>query len=203
MKKLIHKIFDWKVPHALPSKMFPNKGKENEYTWEDWREEMIKKFPVKYCLMETIPNEISYYTSKCNNFLYFLKSITYKKQHLLDLRQPKNSCFEYRYGYSDVRQKFIYANFNLLCEFVKAHGGTKWLQEHVKYLRNGDEAITQEHWIKFYDIIIELYDWWKYQLPLKIEANKKDYSFDKENEIEKEINEKIKLMIDYREFFWV
>jgi hypothetical protein len=36
---------------------------------------------------------------------------------------------------------------------------------------------------------------------LKIEANEKKYDFDKENEIEQEINEKIKLMIDYREFF--
>jgi hypothetical protein len=208
MKKIFNKIFDWHVPSALPSRMFPNKGKENEYTWEDWREDMIKKFPIKYHLMETIPNELSYYKSKCNKFLYFLKSVTYKKQHLLDLRQPKNICyqFEYRYGYSDVRQKFIYANLNLLCEFVKEHGGIRKLQEYTKNLRNNNEENHNENWIKFYDVVIETYDWWKFQLPLKIKELEEisiDKYLDKENEIEKEINDKIKLMIDYREYFWV
>jgi hypothetical protein len=198
LKNRVQEILKWEKPHALPMRMFKNK--EGEYTWEDWHEEMKKKFPYKYFVYETIPDHFSYIFNKIDRKLYWVKSVTYKNQHLLDLRQSEGSAYEYKFGYSDPRQKFIYAVFAILELYVQEHRGIDGLKKRLAWQKTSDEP--QEKWIEAYTVFIEIYNWWKEELPIKVKELDRNFSFELENSIEKEINEKIKQLTDYREYLW-
>lgn len=201
LKNKVQEILKWEKPSALPSRRFPNKP--GEYTWEDWEEEMKSKHPYKYFLFETVPDHASYIFNKIDRKIYWLQSVTYKKQHLLDLRQPKNrgGFLEYRYGYCDPRQKFIYAVFAILQLYMDEMGGEKGLRKYIKWYEenHGEES---ERFINDLKGILGIYVWWQQELPIKVKQLDKNYSFEFEDEIENEINEKIKQLTDYRVFLW-
>ena len=116
-KKLIRKIFNWKVPTALPSEMFTHEP--GELTWEQWRINQRSKYPIRFFICETFPRKLNYLLMRFVNFIYWIKCHTIKKYHLLDLRQPNGSYYDYRYGYRDIVDKIIFANFNLLSEYIE------------------------------------------------------------------------------------
>ena len=212
MIKFIYKLFNWNVPSHLPIKMFLSKNQKDTcvYTWEDWRRDMKRIKPMRYFCFETLPNFFNRIYYKINNFLYYVKSNTYKKQHFLDLRQPKDSQIEleYRYGYCDVRQKMIYANFNLLCEFVeKSYKGTRGIQKRINWLKENHPCCVEE--ISFLNKVIDLYYWWKFDIQIKYSelyssTNKVDCDSHCEiqDSLEIEITQKLVEMLSLREHFW-
>jgi hypothetical protein len=153
---------------------------------------------------------------------YWFQSVTYKKQHLLDLRQPKGSPeeYSYRWGYSDISQRLIYANFNLLCIYIeKELGGIKeakkWLKKLEGY-QEKDEPVP-EFQIKTIREAIALYEWWTIERSKRLAALRTlsdewhakrntpegsgllDRTFKAEEAFENEINEKLKSIIDIRQ----
>ena len=154
----------WKLPSpielgksdcdALPSKMFePN---SQEYTWEDWREEVKRKHPIKYFCTQTIPSVINIkITLPINHMIYYLEShiIPNKRYHMLDLRQPKGWDIDaYRYGWCDVPTKMLYAWFNLLDDFVNKE------MKHL-YLPPEDD-IENKKQREIYLEILDIHKWW-------------------------------------------
>jgi hypothetical protein len=209
IKKKIHSLFKWEKPSALAVSWMKNPP--GTLTWEQWEKDTKAKFPFKYFVFEDVPDYVWSMNRKVSDFLYHIKSVTYKKQHLLDLRQPKGSWQEYKYGFRDKVNTIVYANFNILCEFVeKEYNGRHDIHQHIEELKAEKDQYDPTPQINFLEKVLELYDWWKVELPKKgkeleevlmsdIENN--EY-FDKEHALDLEINEKLKEIIDNRLFFW-
>lgn len=110
----------WKLnkPKSLMSRSF-NKllGHPTEvYCWEDWHRDNKSKYPVRYFLQETVPDEISYWISRCRQLKNWLRSRTIRRHHILNLCNKANN---HEPGYCDVREKILYANFALLAYFLE------------------------------------------------------------------------------------
>lgn len=102
---------------------------EDEYSWADYHKEVKESYPVKYFLAHTIPHLWRVKVSmNIDHFFYWLKSVTYKKYHLLDLRQPKNDDHidNYRWGWLDECDQLIYANFNILVNYYEGVKNCKY-----------------------------------------------------------------------------
>lgn len=81
-----------------------------------------------------------------SGYWYWLKSHTYCRFHMLDIRSPRN---EYDWGYLDADSAMFYACFALLKNYVEREKPFEivdwgWNKEHKKAAKE----------------IKELYDWW-------------------------------------------
>jgi len=219
LEKLVHKVFKWQVPYALPMEMFKHK-KDGEMTWESWHKMMKNKYPIRHYLMEEVPSRLYRLADKIDNVFYYIRCNTYNKYHLLDLRQPKGGYYDYRWGWCDVVNKMIFANFNLLVEFVeKERGGCKAAEKHIAELKTLEDVPSDQ--IKSMEKELELYRWWKYELPKMYKEHDKlcheavggrgfgdydkdklDQTWDLQQKIDETINEKLKELIDIRMTLW-
>jgi len=127
----LRKLFNFPKPshfredvhdHALPSREFsPELGPE-EYCWEDYYADLKREYPIRYFFAETLAdflrfNVINPVKRPIKDAWYWLKCHVVPKHryHMLDLRQPSG----WQYGWLDIDHRMLYANFNLLNEFVK------------------------------------------------------------------------------------
>lgn len=154
-QNFIQKFFDWKVPYALPGRfcLSSSEGEdEDNYTWEDWEEEMMSKFPVKYFMLETIPDWFSSNISWINNTYYKIKSRFWTKHHLLDLRNEQEN---YTYGYMDQSEQIFFACMKCLADFIeKEFDSLDEYQAHIEgnKFNGGDEPLQKA---------LDIYKWWK------------------------------------------
>lgn len=215
-EKFIHKLFGWKVPMALPVEFFPHK--EGELTWEKWRENAKNKNPVKYFFMETFFEIIRSIAFRIDRVIYFIRCHTFNKYHLLDLRQPKWGYQQYKWGYSDIVQRMIYANFNLLVEYIeKEYDGAESIEKFITDLK-GEKDVPPGQ-IQGLEKALELYKWWKYVLPemqkeydaavheavkdrKSPDRDKLNKTWEMEENIENTIDAKLKELIDIRRGMW-
>lgn len=132
------------------------------YTWEQYYKEIKEKYPIRYFFAKTLYSFIRY---KIWNKVYLIMELLWwfrynfipsYKYHFLDLRQPKGFD-EYRYGYRDMPEKMLYANFNLLKEYLK---DSSWdLSSEVGL----EEVLNDKHLLKSYLVEKEaklLNYWW-------------------------------------------
>ena len=104
---LLKKIFKLPSPqdlgrsdcNALPSRNFTPDCEG--YTWEDWREEVKKKYPIKYFFSETMVDFIKYNMYypiyrpiKDTKYCLVSHLVPGRRYHILDLRQPKGNIDE-------------------------------------------------------------------------------------------------------------
>ena len=214
-EKFIHRLFGWKVPTALPMEFFHHQ--EGELTWEKWRENAKKGHPVKYFFMESLFEIIRSIAFRIDHWWYFIRCNTINKYHLLDLRQPKWGYQEYQWGYSDIVQRMIYANFNLLVEYIEEeYDGVESVEKFIAELKGSADVPKGQ--TEGLEKAVELYKWWKYVLPemqrnydvLVNEAvnrkypdrEKLDQSWEMEENIENTIDAKLKELIDIRRGMW-
>lgn len=215
--KLIRKIFNWKVPTALPSEMFCHEP--GELTWEQWRINQKSKYPIRFFICETFPRKINSLLMRLVNFIYWIKCHTIKKYHLLDLRQPNGSYYDYRYGYRDIVDKIIFANFNLLSEYIeKELEGQYKAEEFLAQIKEIEDVSPAQ--IRSLEKAIELYKWWNNDLPAmqnyysevlntnfrKLGKEEKERLYKRiwemQCEIDDAINLKLKEIIDIRLTMW-
>jgi hypothetical protein len=207
----LEKFFNWKVPYALPINSFGKKD-NTKYTWETWHEEVKYKFPVRYFIFETLPDYISscYYT--IDRFLYKIKSLYFKKFHLLDIR-PKNGI-NYKYGYRDPCEQILYANMAILCNFIEKEF------ESIDSLKKSIDVCKKEGHARGEKIekALEIYNWWMNynshndmkELYDNLHNAKTDLEKDEilikliefEKDRDNEIRSKLKELIDIREFLF-
>lgn len=146
------------APLALPSKLFPNEGVENEYTWEDWEEENSKAFPIRWFFQRTIPYLWSKFTRPFKRFAYWFRTHTYNRYHIIDLR---NADGEYKWGWIDRREAILLACFKLLVDFVEKESPELKNPPIRRTDCTDDYSIkSDEHWFTLNSEIHLLYKWW-------------------------------------------
>jgi hypothetical protein len=119
----------WSDCDALQSREFTPDC--DGYTWEDWHDTVKSMHPIKYFIAETFGDFLRYkvwlrISRPFSDVYYWFVShfVPSRRYHMLDLRQPCSkgdlSNFDcYRYGWTDVPQKMLYAWFNLLKEYLE------------------------------------------------------------------------------------
>ncbi len=212
LTKAIHKLAKWDKPFALPMREFG--AGPDDLTWEDWKEQTQKKYPVKYFIFETVPLWVHCKLYKLDMRWYEFASKTFRKQHFLDLRQPVGSPYEYRWGYRDPSERMLFACFNTLCEYVEEREGREKFAEHIEMLKDLEDPPTAQ--IERETKALELYIWWRDEMPklhAKLDGMRRDRSapgyeeklresWDFEQEIERITTEKLKELMDIRGGLW-
>lgn len=152
--------------NALPLRSFT--PWEMDTCWEDYYDLLKKKYPVRFFLFNTLPDFVRYniyfpIARPIKDGWYWIKSHTYRKYHLLDLRQPCDKdditnidC--YQYGWCDVPEKMLYAMFNLLKEYFDEEPYD--LTTHYTRVQiEADQGLkNQQH---YYDEAKALLHWWQ------------------------------------------
>ena len=117
------KELGWSKNNALAMGEFCRPG---DKTWTDWKNKMQLEYPTRYFFAETLPFWFYInFTRRIKNSLYWIRSHTYNKYHILDLRQPiekdgiENLHDSYRWGYICADTKMLFALFNILNDFVE------------------------------------------------------------------------------------
>lgn len=121
------KQLGWSESNSLGMRGFNNGNPENDNqkSWEDYHEYCAKHYPIRWFIADTIPHSVLYPIKRFfSNVKWWIIGHTTQRHHLLDLRQPKlrngqKNFDHYSWGYSDVVQKMVLANFTLLVEFVE------------------------------------------------------------------------------------
>ena len=162
------KELGWSDSDALEMREFSDEPKGK--TWEDWDEYVKAQYPIKYFFAKTLAKFIRYklwFPIKMpisNAWHWFVShAVPSRRYHMLDLRQicDKNEISNYdcyRYGWSDVPEKMLYAIFNLLGEYLNKESVvdlTKWYSQ--------DEINKDPHMKRQQDQIEEarmIYRWW-------------------------------------------
>lgn len=206
---LLTKLFGLPMPSALPIRDFCEPG---DYTWSDWHEENKKKYPIRYFLSETLTQWWRVKVSmRIDHWWYWIVSHTIRRYHKLDLRQPfTDTEDDYRWGWADERNQLVFANFNILCNYVNSINNCKYTydysDESLKKLEENDAHAQAEH-LREVKIIYEYWTIYRKEKLKKRISLLHDWSVNKKNdhddvrwnalkEIEKEIDaEEEKMLI--------
>lgn len=147
-----------KEPSALPSRMFGDPN-DTSYSWENWQEETKDKHPIWWFLLDTIPFFISTkITMRLEHLWYWIRTHTYNRYHILDLRQKENKGGEayYRWGYLDPCTALVLANFKVLERYIAEKPfdlRTEYSEEEID-----EQGLRpqQDH----YDEAMAIYEYW-------------------------------------------
>ena len=171
-------------PRALPLRAFSSTGDAGQviYSWEDWAKDAREAYPTRYFLTETLPRWWSrYITRSWDTAWYWLRTHTYDRYHILDLRNQF-----YNWGWQDVSEKLLYANFNLLVEFIEGE------EPFTVIDWDWDDQRSEIGWE-----ILALYWWWKHDRAVEHAAEDADSD---------ELDERDQLMlhrlIEVRQYLW-
>lgn len=116
--------------HNAMAMDFDNKEEtvKGEPTWAKYYNYLRKTYPVKYFFASTLPS-FMYFTWqksigwKLRDFKWWFESFIIRRDHLLDLRQPKSAdpfdADYYRHGWIEPDTKMVYAIFNILNEYIE------------------------------------------------------------------------------------
>ena len=86
--------------------------------------------------------------------LYWLRCHTFTKYHMVDCRTPT-----YRWGWIDRSEMLLYANFNILVEFIE-------LEKPDKFIDWRSDPEHSHAW----DEMMYLYTWWKHERQAELNA---------------------------------
>ena len=100
----------------------------DEYTWEAWAKEVKEKHPIKYFFAETLRHWWAVrITMNIEQFWYWIRSHTYRRYHILDLRQPHtDSDDDYRWGWADPDSQMLFAVWNIFVSHVDQINASKF-----------------------------------------------------------------------------
>lgn len=146
--------------NALPIRDLPGPN-EDAYTWEDWKEEVTEKYPVRFWLTYTfVRSVINPVRRKVKAAWYWLTChvLPSRRFHLLDLRSP-GPGITYSYGWMDMAEVIQYACFVALRKFVEGEqpvDPTSWATpEQFADPTSGLAEQKAKH-----DEVMALYEWW-------------------------------------------
>jgi len=144
----------------LPLRSFSPETKN--LCWEDFDDLLKVKYPIRFFLFKTLPEKIKYkiwnrYFVKLYNYIFFN---FIKKHHLLDLRQIENDNYidNYKYGYLPIPDKILYANFNILKQYIDSKP-INLRHEFSEYDINLDPVLKHQQYV--FDESHEIYFWWE------------------------------------------
>lgn len=169
----VSRWFDFKYDAGkwLSQRLFPP-SRRAFYEWTDidtmqreWDEDerwQRQNFPVRFWI-ERVWEFVSRWP-RVSNVLYWLRTHTYNRYHILDLRdaEPENP-HGYRWGWIDRCQGIVLANFLVLREFVKQEKPWDCSKAIARAEEEGDpngELPCLRHQQKSYEECMALYRWW-------------------------------------------
>lgn len=193
----IKKIFTLPTPvelgksstNSLPSRRLNHIS--NEYTWQDYDADLKKHYPIKYFFYEQIIFWIKYnIVLRLSQIAYWLKSHTYRRYHIIDIRSGHYN--NYRYGWIDSDYKILLSNFKILCDFMEKEKPG----ENVNWY--SDDAL-----IIAWEELEDLYCWWIKERPASLaEANACKTSSETSQQLYKKDTEMLIRLIKVRSFMW-
>lgn len=145
----------------LPSREF-GEAAEGTYTWEDWDAEVKQRFPVRYFLSGVVDWFRRW--PRIENALYWLRTHTYNRYHILDLSRSEPENKEgYRWGWLDRDRLLMLACFKVLRDFVeleKPWPVADYIAEvEAKGDPNGELESLRSQQAKYEEVML-LYRWW-------------------------------------------
>jgi hypothetical protein len=163
MKKLFTKLFGkLDKPYALPIEGCCHEP--GAYTWEDWERDNQKTYPFRYWLHETMPMWFRVHVSmNIENIWYWIRTHTYNRYHLLDLRSDVGIV--YKWGWIENDTAMMLSCFNILRKFVEVEKGLaslSWDFENDEWWKEAGEKERKVYINQRNDMneIKTLYDWW-------------------------------------------
>lgn len=143
-----HKGF-YRLPFALPSKLFRNRDKEK--TWEDFFQQIKEQYPIQYFFRQYLPsldNPLVY-----NYYKYIgwkLRDFKYACELFFNPLFPRWRNVLPKHKYSDVSELVVESNFALILDFYYEEvvdGVVDWESDrlHKKFLKEIKEAVL---WIE-------------------------------------------------------
>lgn len=143
---------------ALPSRDFGHAPED--YTWEDWEEEVKEKYPVRFFISETLGGKVDLWRAQAENAVYWLKCHTlpeYRGYSRIDIRRP-GPGIPYYYGWIDRSEALLYAAFVCLRDFVEKEEprdpAASWPLEEIA------ADVQLQYQKDSHDEIMALYHWW-------------------------------------------
>lgn len=205
--KLFFQPWDEVKPYALPIRSICGvefKGTPDDaFTWNEWDDCIKERWPVRFYIYEeiipTIQGKWNYYVTE-NIWKFKHRFIPKHKYHIVDTGLPP--------GYHDPSESMLYAWMNMLKRFMEIGAPqVEW-------------DATKPH-AEAFEKMKKAYNWWlNYDNRLEkirkalddddqVEITNEDgtkgkmfKSFILEEELEKEADEMLKLIIDVRGFLW-
>jgi hypothetical protein len=154
--------------NAMPMRDFSD---TDEPTWEDFYARLKQDYPVRFFLSSTLPDTLLYAWRrtlgwKLRDGWYWLKSRVWRKDHIIDLRQPGKDQLEadyYRWGWLETDTKMLFALFTLLDEFMK-NGLPLYLPTPEQAEKDDGKDYEHAGMKKQREVCFELltiHEWWK------------------------------------------
>lgn len=154
--------------HSMPIRDFP--PHDGRPCWEDYEDKLQELYPVRFFFAYTARNFFRYkcwfpMTRPIKNSYYWLQChmLPSYRFHMLDLRQPKStisSIDNYRYGFREVADRMLLANFSLLNEFIEKSAPHCPTEADIA---NTPVEAGRNHLIRQKDSYLEMmaiYTWW-------------------------------------------
>lgn len=182
-------------------------AKNDDYCWEDWREEVKRDYPIKYFFYKTFAFWFHCnISSRISDFKYWVKSHTIKKYHILDLRNKENNYF---YGWRDSDSKMLFALMKIMEDFIIEQDTEKhliWLKKEL--IQYPDVEYPWVNLIKSCEELLAIQKWWRVDRQENFKkldsTDYKDYKdyFEHEQKLYQEDSDMMKKLIDIRQGMW-
>ena len=162
--------------NSLPSRKFS--PFEKGYCWEDHHKLIAERYPIRNWIFNVLFRWFRQVAYNTRMRWYDFKSIWINKDHLIDLRQ-RIKCDHYDGGYIDPVQQVLYANFNILCNFVESK---QFERMKKQFLEQSIEDESDKDWQDALKEAVCLHHYWmvertqddeKYQMLHNITNSKK------------------------------
>jgi hypothetical protein len=180
-----------KWPFSIPEEMPLALGirgveRPGQVTWEDWQEDMLRKYPVRFRLGYRWSRDIrSAFFRRFWNYVsegyYWFRThfVPGHRYHMLDLRNKANG---YAWGWRDFDVVVLFSVMAALVDFVEAEKG---FESHVSWENEPDQVPDQtpdlnDPKVKSYifhhrpglkdvkDDCLRIYKWWTVERPAKL-----------------------------------
>lgn len=128
------------------------------HTWEDWEEHVRAKYPIRYFLLETLPNTVWYPLRRFfKTTFYWLRChlLPGSRYHLLDLRGVDPLPPAYTHGYLDPCTVMQLAAWAALRAYVAEGPSDPGVWGTPEELAG---SLKDQKF--FYDEAMELHEWW-------------------------------------------
>ena len=133
------------VPEPVPGGALPFKWSTNnpeDFTWEDWEKRAQANYPLRFWLSKNVLPEIwRAHRVLWKTPLYWLRTHTVHRYHIIDMRYPKNG---YKWGWIDRSEAVMFAAFATLVDFVENEypGLVDWSYHQAEH----DEFMALYRW---------------------------------------------------------
>ena len=143
--------------------------------WADWKNEMKEKYPIRYFLNQDFESTFVWpITHRIQRVQEWVRYRTTRRYHIVSTGMKP--------GYSDVTERMLHVNFNMLKDFVEIEKARMWdWGEQPKMEQPGVSHLIWEIGLdadnKFHNQQsanareqYELYDWWTNIRPLRVDS---------------------------------